>query len=203
MVTSEERKELNDIDITIDCESCRIHLDELTDHITASFPGGIEGQDGIRLYTVTLCVGAWTIGNNHGTGHVDDHSPVDGRPQSLTAHEGRKELQIFPFGGIWYVNHLVDGNSDAEITELFNGESFLPTPFMTVIRLQEVVSALVTLNPGKKVSIAVAAVPFCHGLTCDQCGQDFNVPKSDKLEYFADPTKPVNCGSCLSDRRYF
>ena len=108
-----------------------------------------------------------------------------------------KELQIFPLGGIWYVNHLVDGELDAEITELFNGESFLPSPFMTVIRLQQVVSLLVKLNPGKKVSIAVAAIPFCHGLTCDRCGRDFNVPASDKLEYFADPTKPVHCGRCL------
>ena len=53
------------------------------------------------------------------------------------------------------------------------------------------------LNPGKKVSIAVAAIPFCHGLTCDRCGRDFNVPVSDKLEYFADPTKPVHCFRCL------
>ena len=89
MVTLEERKELNDIDITIDCEPCRIHLEELTGHITASFPGGIEGRDGIKLYTVTLCAGAWTIGNNHGAGHVNDRSPVDGRLQSLTAPEGQ------------------------------------------------------------------------------------------------------------------
>ena len=107
-----------------------------------------------------------------------------------------QELKIVPLNGIWYVDHLVDGAPDADVAELFGGESYLPTPFTVAVPLQEVVAEIAALNPGHKISISHFARPFCHGLTCDWCGQAKNFPVAVKLEYFGDPTKPFHCFRC-------
>ena len=108
-----------------------------------------------------------------------------------------KEMQIFPQDMTWHVDHLVDGEPDLEVAVLFDGGATLPTPFSCWIRIQDVVAELARLNPGKKITICSSASHFVRGLNCDRCGRAFNLPASEMLYYFDDPTDPVLCIRCL------
>ena len=62
-----------------------------------------------------------------------------------------KELKLFPKDGIWCVEHLLDGKPDPEISDLWDGETCLPTPFLLATPVWEVAQWLARLNPGKRI----------------------------------------------------
>ena len=107
-----------------------------------------------------------------------------------------KELLIYPRGGIWYVQHLENSKPDPEIATLFDGETWLPTPFRTGYPVQDVVMTLVKLNPGKAIRISGTALPYITGLTCGRCGRGFNGPVKWKMNYCENPTAEVICLRC-------
>jgi len=62
-----------------------------------------------------------------------------------------KELKLFPRDNIWYVEHLLDGKPDPEISDLWEGETCLPTPFLLATPVWQVAQSLARLNPGKRI----------------------------------------------------
>ena len=63
-----------------------------------------------------------------------------------------KELRIVALDGIWCAEHLEDGLPDGEILDLFDGEYVLPTPFMTSVKVEEVMAKVRRLNPKCRVT---------------------------------------------------
>lgn len=107
-----------------------------------------------------------------------------------------KELRLLPRDGLWCVEHLQDDYPDPEISDLWDGETVLPTPWFSHYPVQAVVAELAKRNPEKKVTIHGTALPYIYGLTCDRCGRGFNVPVAWKFEYCGNPTDEVLCVRC-------
>ena len=62
-----------------------------------------------------------------------------------------KELKLLARDNIWYVEHLLDGKPDPEISDLWDGETVLPTPFLVAVPVWQVAQSLARLNPGKRI----------------------------------------------------
>ena len=64
-----------------------------------------------------------------------------------------KEIQLFRKDGQWVAMHLVDGDPDYEVADLFEGEIILPTPFRDCYPAEEVLQEIRVRNPGVTVTV--------------------------------------------------
>lgn len=63
-----------------------------------------------------------------------------------------RELRVVLLGNIYHAEHLVDGEPDPFIKDLFDGEHVLPTPYTANARAENVVAELRHRNPHVAVS---------------------------------------------------